>query len=43
MDSVGFSGPGNMGHPMASRLRDAQVDLCVQDAVQAAVAAEARA
>lgn len=32
MESVGFIGLGNMGHPMASRLRDAQVDLCVQDA-----------
>lgn len=32
MDSIGFIGLGNMGHPMACRLRDAQVDLCVQDA-----------
>lgn len=32
MDKIGFVGLGNMGHPMASRLRGAQVDLCVQDA-----------
>lgn len=31
MDKVGFIGLGNMGHPMATRLRDAQVDLCVHD------------
>jgi 3-hydroxyisobutyrate dehydrogenase-like beta-hydroxyacid dehydrogenase len=31
MATIGFIGLGNMGHPMASRLRDAGHDLIVQD------------
>lgn len=31
MTCVGFIGLGNMGHPMAARLRDARVDLVVND------------
>ena len=31
MASIGFIGLGNMGHPMASRLRDAGHGLIVQD------------
>lgn len=32
MSSTGFIGLGNMGHPMATRLRNAKPELIVQDA-----------
>ena len=31
MSCVGFMGLGNMGHPMATRLRNADYELVVQD------------
>jgi 3-hydroxyisobutyrate dehydrogenase-like beta-hydroxyacid dehydrogenase len=31
MSRIGFIGLGNMGHPMATRLRNAKLDLLVQD------------
>ena len=32
MSTTGFIGLGNMGHPMATRLRNAKSELIVQDA-----------